>query len=1045
MEKFFISRPIFAISLAIVIVLVGLISITQLPIEQYPDITPPVVEVSATYDGADAETVNNAVATPVAQAVMGVSDMLYMQATSANDGSMTLQVTFDIGSDPDLDAIFTQNNVSSATAELPATVTRQGVTTRKTMTGFLMVYSLHSDGRYDGEFLSNYAYINLQNELLKIDGVGKVSIMGAGEYAMRIWLRPDVLKYYGIAVDEVTAAIEQQGGIYPAGQFGAEPAPDGVAYTYTVTMPPQISTAEEFADIVVRTTSSGEQIRLGDIAEVSLGSQTYGVSSSYESDPTAMIVIYQQPGSNAVAVGGKIKAAMERLAERFPDGIEAATIVDTTTSIDAGVRDIFRTLIIALLLVIFIIYLFLQDWRATVIPLVAIPVSLVGAFALFPLLGFSINIISLLGLVLAIGLVVDDAIVVVEAAQVNIERGMKPRAAALEAMRNVASPIVATTVVLLAVFVPVSFTGGITGRLFQQFSVTIAVSVVISAFNALTLSPALCALLLRHREPSQKGFFAVFNRWFARQMDRYTAFTPTLMRHVARTGLFVAVVLGTIFVVWRKLPAGFLPEEDQGYVMVMVSTPEASSLQVTRKAMTDADAVIRTLPEVASTSFAAGFNMMAGIASTSSGIIFVKLVDYSDRKLSAMQIAQKLTDELYVAVAGAECYAFIPPSIPGLGVTSGVSVEVQDLEGRGTAYLLENAERLMDSLRKSPSVASVTTQFDAGVPQRRLRIDKQQALAAGVDLGTLYGELTTLLGGTYINNFTRFGKLYQTYVQAAPDYRLDRRSLDSYYVTSASGESVPVASLVEVADTVGVEYVSQFNLYRSVSLTVTPAARASTTTVMQEITATAAAVLPDDIGTAWSGTSYQEANASKTGGLVYALALVFVFLALAALYESWGLPLAILMSVPVAVLGAVLFVGGTHLMNALYVNDIYMQISLVMLIGLAAKNAILVVEYADRLFREQGVSLMDAAIGAAKLRVRPIIMTAFAFILGVMPLVFASGVYATARNIMGVALVGGMLFATLLGIFVYPALYYFVGKIGRFEQRRERQKTEEAQ
>ena len=1044
MEKFFISRPIFAISLAIVIVLVGLISITQLPIEQYPDITPPVVEVSATYDGADAETVNNAVATPVAQAVMGVSDMLYMQATSANDGSMTLQVTFDIGSDPDLDAIFTQNNVSSATAELPATVTRQGVTTRKTMTGFLMVYSLHSDGRYDGEFLSNYAYINLQNELLKIDGVGKVSIMGAGEYAMRIWLRPDVLKYYGIAVDEVTAAIEQQGGIYPAGQFGAEPAPDGVAYTYTVTMPPQISTAEEFADIVVRTTSLGEQIRLGDIAEVSLGSQTYGVSSSYESDPTAMIVIYQQPGSNAVAVGGKIKAAMERLAERFPDGIEAATIVDTTTSIDAGVRDIFRTLIIALLLVIFIIYLFLQDWRATVIPLVAIPVSLVGAFALFPLLGFSINIISLLGLVLAIGLVVDDAIVVVEAAQVNIERGMKPRAAALEAMRNVASPIVATTVVLLAVFVPVSFTGGITGRLFQQFSVTIAVSVVISAFNALTLSPALCALLLRHREPSQKGFFAAFNRWFARQMDRYTAFTPTLMRHVTRTGLFVAVVLGAIFVVWRKLPAGFLPEEDQGYVMVMVSTPEASSLQVTRKAMTDADAVIRTLPEVASTSFAAGFNMMAGIASTSSGIIFVKLVDYSDRKLSAMQIAQKLTDELYVAVAGAECYAFIPPSIPGLGVTSGVSVEVQDLEGRGTAYLLENAERLMDSLRKSPSVASVTTQFDAGVPQRRLRIDKQQALAAGVDLGTLYGELTTLLGGTYINNFTRFGKLYQTYVQAAPDYRLDRRSLDSYYVTSASGESVPVASLVEVADTVGVEYVSQFNLYRSVSLTVTPAARASTTTVMQEITATAAAVLSDDIGTAWSGTSYQEANASKTGGLVYALALVFVFLALAALYESWGLPLAILMSVPVAVLGAVLFVGGTHLMNALYVNDIYMQISLVMLIGLAAKNAILVVEYADRLFREQGASLMDAAIGAAKLRVRPIIMTAFAFILGVMPLVFASGAYATARNIMGVALVGGMLFATLLGIFVYPALYYFVGKIGRFEQRRERQKTEEA-
>lgn len=607
---------------------------------------------------------------------MGVSDMLYLQTTSANDGSMVMQVTFDIGSDPDLDAIFTQNNVSSATAQLPATVTKQGVTTRKTMTGFLLVFSLHSDGRYDAEFLSNYAYINLQNELLKIDGVGKVSIMGAGEYAMRVWLKPDVLKYYGIPVSAVTAAIENQGGIYPAGQFGAEPAPDGTTYTYTVTMPPQITTPAQFGDIVVVTTSEGQQIRLCDVAEVSLGSQSYGVSSLFEGKPTAMIVVYQQPGSNAVEVGKKVRAAMARLEKRMPDGIAATTIVDTTTSIDAGIRDIFHTLVIALILVIFIIYLFIQDWRATVIPLVAIPVSLIGAFALFPLLGFSVNIISLLGLVLAIGLVVDDAIVVVEAAQVNIAAGMRPRAAALEAMKNVASPIVATTVVLLAVFVPVSFTGGITGRLFQQFSITIAVSVVISAFNALTLSPALCALLLRRREPPQKGFFAAFNRSFSRNMDRYTAFTPTLIRHVTRTGVFIAVVLAVIFVVWRKLPAGFLPEEDQGYVMVMVSTPEASALPVTQAAMEEADAVIRTLPEVASTSFAAGFNMMAGIASTDSGIIFVSLVDFADRKLSAMEIAQKLTDELYVAVPGAECYAFIPPSIPGLGITSGVSVEV---------------------------------------------------------------------------------------------------------------------------------------------------------------------------------------------------------------------------------------------------------------------------------------------------------------------------------------------------------------------------------
>ena len=1041
MERFFITRPIFAISLAIVIVLLGTVSVGELPVEQYPDITPPVVEVTASYAGADAETVNNAVATPLAQSVMGVSDMLYMQSTSANDGSMTLQVTFDIGSDPDMDAIFTQNNVASATAQLPAVVTQQGVVTRKTMTGFLMVYSLHSDGRYDDEYLSNYAYINLQNELLKIDGVGKISIMGAGEYAMRIWLRPDVLKYYGIPVSEVTAAVERQAGIYPAGQFGAEPAPEGTTYTYTVTLPPQIATAEEFGAIVVRTTPTGEQIRLRDLADVSLGSQTYGVSSRFEGDPTALLVVYQQPGSNAVAVGNAVKATVARLSERFPEGIEATVMVDGTQSIGAGIRDIFHTLIIALLLVVAIIYLFIQDWRATVIPLVAIPVSLIGAFALFPLLGFSINIISLLGLVLAIGLVVDDAIVVVEAVQVNIARGMAPREATAEAMRNVASPIIATTVVLLAVFIPVSFTGGITGRLFQQFSVTIAVSVAISSFNALTLSPALCALLLRRRDAPQRGFFAAFNRWFDRLTTRYAAFTPALVRHVVRTALFVAVVSAAILLVWRRLPAGFLPEEDQGYVMVMVSTPPASSLQMTREAMTAADRTIRSLPEVESTSFAAGFDMMAGIASTSSGVVFVKLVDYADRKLSAARIARELTGALYTAVPEAQCYAFIPPAIPGLGVTSGITLEVQDLEGRGTGYLLDAAGRLMDSLQRIPSIASVTTPFDAGVPQRRLRIDRERALAAGVDLGTLYNELTALLGGAYINNFTRFGKLYQTYLQAAPEYRRDRHSLDSYYVTTSSGESIPVASLAEVTDTVGTAYVSQFNLYRSVSLTVTPAARASTTDVMHTIERTAAAVLPSDVGMAWSGLSYQEAKASKSGAAVYALAIAFAFLALAALYESWGLPLAIMLSVPAAVLGALLFTGGMHLFDPLYVNDVYLQISLVMLIGLAAKNAILVVEYADRLFREQGMSLMDAAVGAARIRLRPIFMTAFSFILGVLPLVFASGVYATARNIMGVALIGGMLFATLLGIFLYPALYYLVGRVGGFERRRERQKT----
>lgn len=1042
MEKFFVSRPIFAIALAIAIVILGGISITRLSIEQYPDITPPVVEVTASYEGADAETVNNAVATPVAQSVMGVSDMLYMQATSANDGSMSLQVTFDIGSDPDLDAIFTQNNVSSALSLLPATVTKQGVTTKKTMTGFLLVYALYSDGRYDGEFLSNYAYINLKNRLLKINGVGKVSIMGAGEYAMRIWVKPDVLDYYGIPLEEIASAIESQGGIYPAGQFGAEPAPEGTTYTYTVTMPAQISTAEEFSRIVVRTTDTGEQIRLGDLAEVTLGSQSYGVTSLFGGTPTALIVVYQEPGSNAVDVGRRVRAEMERLRGRFLDGIAYATVVDTTTSIKAGIKDIFVTLLIALVLVILIIYLFIQDWRATLIPLIAIPVSLIGAFIVFPLLGFTINIISLLGLVLAIGLVVDDAIVVVEAVQVNIARGMDSRTATVEAMHNVSSPIVATTVVLLAVFIPVSLTGGITGRLFQQFSVTISVAVVLSAINALTLSPALCSILLKPRKEPKKGFFASFNRWFGRRMESYTRFTTTLLRHVGRAAVFILIVFALIAGLWLYLPKGFLPDEDQGYVMVMVNTPEASSLQVTEQAMLHVDEVIRRYPEVASTSFAAGFNMMAGIASTDSGIIFVTLVGFDDRKLSAMEIARELTGQLYIEVPEAQCYAFIPPSIPGLGISSGISVEVQDLDGRGGAYLAEHTDKLIEALRKLPELESVTTQYNDGVPQRKLVIDKEQALSQGISLGELYSELTTLLGGAYINNFNKFGKLYQTYVQAAPEYRRDRHALDTYYITNSSGESVPLSTFVAVKDTVGVEYVSQYNLYRSISLTISPSAKASSDAAMQAIEATAKRVLPDDVGIAWSGITYQQNAASKNGSLAYLLALAFVFLALAALYNSWGLPMAILLSVPLAVLGALIFVTLAHLLDVLFVNDIYMQISLIMLIGLAAKNSILVVEYADRLFFEQKQSLLDSAIGAARLRVRPIIMTAFAFILGVLPLIFAHGVYSTARNVMGIALVGGMLLATLLGIFIYPALYYLIAKWGRFERKRELKRNE---
>ena len=1037
MGEFFIRRPVFAISIALAMTLMGVVALFNLSIEQYPNITPPVVQVSATYVGADAVTVNNSVATPLAQGVMGVSDMLYMQTTSASDGTMNMQVTFDIGSSPDMDAIFTQNNVAAATAQLPQAVTQQGVVTRKSDTGFLMVYALASDGRYDDEFLANYASINLENRIAKINGVGKVDIMGAGNYAMRIWIKPDRLHYYSLPLEQVVQAVRTQSALYPAGKFGASPTADDVVYTYTAILPAQISTAEEFEQIIVAMDNKGREVRLADVADVELGSQVYNVSSLFGERPSTMIVVYQSPGSNAVEVGDKVKAVVKEMEEKFPDGVEIYTIVDSTENIKGGVRDIILTLIIALVLVIAIIYLFLQNWRATLIPLIAIPVSLIGTFMLFPLLGFSLNVISLLGMVLAIGLVVDDAIVVVEAVQASIERGLSPVDATLDAMRKVSSPIMATTIVLLAVFIPVSFTGGITGLLFQQFAITIAVAIAFSAFNALTLSPALAALLLRPEKRHERGFFAAFNRWFNSLMKRYDSFTTTLVTHTARTAIFVVAMLAAIGIGWKLLPTGFLPAEDQGYVMVMVSTPEASSLQTTLKAMQHTEAIVAARDDVEHTALAAGFNMMAGISSTSSGIIFVMLKDFSQRKLSAMQIAAQLTEELYVAIPEAECYAFIPPSIPGLGTTAGITLEVQDLEGRGTAYLMEQTTKFMDALREESTIASVSTQFNADTPQRLIEIRKRQAMSEGVELSDIYSALSTYLGGEYIGQFNRFGKLYQTYIQASADRRASANAINSYFVQNGKGESVPLAAFVDVKDTVGVEYITQFNLYESISLTVTPSEKASTGDVMKTITTIAQRQLPDDVGFAWSGTSFQEANASQSGVYIYLLALLFVFLALAALYNSWGLPLAILMSVPTAVVGALVATLAAHFANSLYENNIYLQISIVMLIGLAAKNAILVVEYADTTYRTTpNISLAEAAMIAARERVRPIIMTAFAFILGVMPLVFASGIYSTARNIMGVALVGGMLLATAVGIFLYPATFYLVAKWGRTESHK---------
>lgn len=1025
MGEFFIRRPVFALSLTVAITLAGIVALTRLAIAQFPDITPPVVQVTTSYVGADAETINETVATPLGEQAISVSDLLYMQSTSANDGSMSLQLTFEVGSSPDMNAIFTQNNISSATASLPQSVVEQGVSVEKSNTGFLMVYALASDGRYDDEFLSNYAYINLEDRLAKINGVGKVQIMGAGEYAMRIWLHPERLHYYSLSAAQVMDAIRTQSGVYPAGKFGAEPTAEDVAYTYTVRLPAAYSTAEEFSSILLATDATGAEVRLRDVADVELGSASYAIRALTGRNPSTLVVIYQEPASNAVEVGKRVKEVMSEQEAALPDGIEIYTVVDATQNIKAGVGDIARTLVIALVLVIAIIYLFLQDWRSTLIPLVAVPVSLIGTFTVFPLLGFSMNVISLLALVLAIGLVVDDAIVVVEAAQVGIERGLNPREATVEAMRRVQSPIIATTVVLLAVFIPISFMEGITGQLFRQFSVTLSTAITLSAFNALTLSPALCAMLLKPRKGERRGLLGRFNAVVERNLNRYGERIVTFVQHTLRTALIVAVMAVAILLCWRTLPTGFLPVEDEGYMMVLVTTPDASSLDTTLRAMQHAEKIITAHPAVEYASLAAGFDMMAGVGSTSSGVIFVVLKDFKQRNISASALAAELNAELY-ALPEAECYAIIPPSIPGLGISSDLSLQVQDLQGQGTEWLYSQAQMLMDSLRKEPTIATVSTTFHASTPQRMLHIDREQAMSEGVELADIYSTLGTMLGGTYSGNFNRFGRQYRIYAQASPDAREDSFAINRYYVPNVHGQSVPLAAFVSVEDTVGVEYITQFDLYESIMLSITPAEGISSGEAMAVVERTADRVLPPTAATAWSGLSYQQAKARSGAGVVYLVALIFVFLALSSLYESWALPVAILLSVPAAIAGALVAMLVAHAIEPTYVNNIYVQISLIMLIGLAAKNAILVVEYADRRRVEGNLTAAEAATEAARERARPIIMTALAFVLGIMPLIFATGNFSTARNIMGVALAGGMIVATTVGLLLYPAAYFLV-------------------
>ena len=1045
MGDFFVRRPIVAMVIAIFMVIVGVVSLGGLPTEQYPNITPPIVEVRATYTGANAVSVEQSVATPLEQQINGVDNMIYMKSINANDGTMTIQVSFDVGTDPDMNTVFTQNRVAAATAKLPEEVKRLGVTTEKSMPNILMLISLTADDpRFDQQFLGNYSLINIKDILARIKGIGRVNVLGASDYSMRIWIKPDRLAHLGISVPEIVDAIRAQSVVVPGGKFGAEPAPPGTEFTYTVRLPDRLQNAEEFGEIVVRTAENGSQVKLKHIARVELGVETYNAFTRMNDKPCAMIALYQAPGSNAVALAEQVKTTMADLARAFPKSMRYDISLDTTLAITAGIDEIIETLIIALILVILVVFIFIQDWRATLIPTIAIPVSLLATFMAFPMIGFTINVLSLLGLVLAIGIVVDDAIVVVEAVQVKIEEGMTPKEATRAAMKEVTAPVIATTLVMVAIFIPVAVMGGITGRLYQQFAITVAVSVCFSSLNALTLSPALCGLLLRKQQPMRGplgAFFRMFNTAFDKATVAYTGFTRIVARRIAVGLVFMAILTGGLVFLGKLVPGGFMPSEDMGYLMVNLQLPDAASMQRTDVITKKVEKIIKTHEEVEYITAVAGFSLLSNSMSSNAGFIFVALKDWSVREKTANALVAALNRQFFMGVNEAQVFAFGPPAIPGLGNGSGFTMLIQDRAGNTPEYLAEQTTRFAQAATQRPEIAAVVTTFRPSVPQRYMEINREKVLKAGVALNDIYTTVGAFLGGSYVNDFNRFGRLYKAYIQAEPEYRFSEDRINLFFVKNKNGDRVPLSAFVSIKEVAGPDFTNRFNLYRSIELSGGPAPGYTSVQALDALEAVAAETLPADMGYAWSNMSFQEKQASGTAAVVFAFSLLFVFLILAAQYESWTLPMSILLGTPFAIFGAFLSLYLARLTSTSYELNIFAQIALVMLIGMAAKNAILIVEFANLEF-QKGLSLFDAAVKAANLRFRPILMTAFSFILGVLPLVVASGAGAEARVVMGVALLGGMALATMLGVFFYPMLFVFIGKIAGYEKKRDLQKEQ---